>query len=268
MVSDDLVNKVMKNIDRRNATDVRLYPSILIIVLVMFAAVAVYTLFFKESAFTDYEKQLQTLGVFVVGMGILLALMNVLASRSYKHNKKDAQLMESLIELSTALFKEKGVDGGQYITKMRKYCIDNTNQTFLYAVFLLALIPAVAGTVLMVFDITNHFTVIASYMMFGMSVLICAFILFLNIRYPKKHEKAFVGFSDAFCEGMSKCGITVKGYEPVIGIRPTPVMLFLSVVTFGVFYFIWVYFSMRDMNRHLDQQWDFENSIVDVLAVM
>ena len=268
MVSKETVNKVMKNIDRRNVTDVRIYPSIVAFVLALYAVVAVYTLYFMDSGFTEYEKLLQTLGVVVVGMGILLALMNVLASRTYKHNKKDVSLFDSLIELSTEIYKEKGIDGGQYITKMKDRDIDNKGQRTIYLIFLIAVVPAIIATVLMVFDITNPVTVTVATVLFVMSLVICAFVLFINIRYPRKHEKAFIKFTDAFCEGMKECGITVRGYEPVIGVRSTLLMLFLTLITLGMFFIVWVYLSLRDMNRHLDQQWNFENSLVDVLSVI
>jgi len=42
----------------------------------------------------------------------------------------------------------------------------------------------------------------------------------------------------------------------------------LTLITLGMFFIVWVYLSLRDMNRHLDQQWNFENSLVDVLSVI
>jgi hypothetical protein len=58
------------------------------------------------------------------------------------------------------------------------------------------------------------------------------------------------------------------GYGQVIGGRNVYLLIVLSLVTFGLFIIVWLCISMRDFNRHIDEQWNFENNLLVALKMV
>ncbi len=263
MESEGHLSRIHRDIDRRNSTDLRIQPSLIVVVLTVFICVAVYQM--TQLSIEGADSRLQSAGVFVTGTGVVISIMYLLMSRRYAHEDRDLMLMRDMLAYATDLFDHYGVREMHYLHTMRS-CIraESGLRTFRIR-FLLSVAPAAVGLIVLVFNATSQIAFTVTCVLFAISLVINVLMLIQCITFPREHEKRFVTFSDAYIDSMARCGIRVKGYEPVIGHRPFWVFLVLSIVTVGLFFVYWLYRSMVDMNRHLDEQWLFENAVIVAL---
>ncbi|MGN1045003.1 MAG: hypothetical protein ACI4Q9_03500 [Candidatus Methanomethylophilaceae archaeon] len=265
MDNRETVTKITKDVDRRNKTDIRIYPFMVFIVLVIFIVVSMYQV--TQLVDKGSDVRLQSTGVFVAGIGVVISIMYLLMSRRYSHEDRDLALMRDLMEYTKEEFDRYGIKEDHHINDMRS-CIKAESGLRSFRIrFAVSVAPAALGLLLMMFNPFSDEIFHTTIFLFVASLAINLMFLLGCIVYPRKHEKNFVKFSDAFVDAMCRCGIRVKGYEPVIGFRPTILFVILSVLTCGLFFAFWLYLSMRDMNRHLDEQWNFEDSVMDSILM-
>ena len=263
MESEKHLSRIHKDIDRRNSTDLRIPPSMVVFVLVIFVCVAVYQ--GAQLSIDGADSRLQSAGTFVTGTGVVISIMYLLTSRRYAHEDRDMRLMTDLLAYVSDMFTLYGIRETHYLTTMRS-CIGAESGLRTFRIrFLASVAPAALGLVVLVFNATSETAFSITCALFAISLAINVVLLIQCITYPREHEKKFVTFSDAFVDSMARCGIRVNGYEPVIGFRPFWPFLILSVATLGIFFIYWLYRSMSDMDRHLEEQWLFENSIMMAL---
>ena len=263
MESGKYLSKIHKDIDRRNSTDLRIPPFMVLFVLVVFICVAVFQ--GAQLSIDGADSRLQSVGIFVTGTGVVISIMYLLTSRRYGHEDRDLDLMTDLLAYSMDMFDHYGIRETHYLTTMRS-CIKAESGLRSFRIrFLSSVAPAAIGLVVLVFNATSQTAFSISCALFAISLAINVVFLIQCITYPREHEKRFVTFSDAFSDAMARCGIRINGYEPVIGFRPFWPFLVLSIVTVGIFFIYWLYLSMIDMDRHLEQQWVFENDVMMAL---
>lgn len=263
MESEKHLLRIHKDIDRRNSTDLRIPPSMVIFVLAVFVCIAVYQ--GSQLSIDGTDSRLQSVGTFVTGTGVVISIMYLLTSRRYAHEDRDMKLMTDLMAYVSDMFVHYGIRETHYLTMMRS-CIGAESGLRAFRIrFLISVAPAALGLIVLVFNATSEIVFSVTCALFAISLVINVIMLIQCITYPREHEKKFVTFSDAFVDSMARCGIRVKGYEPVIGFRPFWPFLILSIATFGIFFIYWLYRSMSDMDRHLEEQWVFENSVMMAL---
>ena len=258
MDQNDQCVSIVKSIDKRNSVDLRIYPSIVMIVLLVFIAVSWYFILFVGSG-ESRDRDLS--GITVTGLAVLISLIHVNISRIIKHNNRDKELMLNLVKYSESI----GLDS-KCISAMRCCALNFPTFKEIKVAYVASLVPAVFGILALMFNL-NHgegFTLTVILMLF--SLLFSFIVMVMTITYPREHEKNFVNFSDNIVEAFSKKGIKIDGYEPAIGYRPLPLLIVLTVITLGFFFPLWIYLSIRDMNRHFDEQWKFENSVLDAIT--
>ena len=260
MGRDELLSMVRRDIDRRNKTDMRLYPSMAFAVLVIYTFVALYRGIFFEGV-----EEVRSFSVAIVGSGLVLALMYVLATRVNKHNKRDANLMTDICNYLEGYVPE----GSENVhLKVMRSCIQETlGQFVLFILFFATLFPAAFGALIYARGLTENADDLALRLIV-ISFVLGMCILLVNINYPRMHEKKFIRFSDSMVDLLESIGISMKGYTQVIGGRNVYLMIVLSIITLGVFVVVWLCISMRDFNRHIDQQWNFEDSLMVALTML
>ena len=263
MESRDHIVKIVRDVDRRNSTDIRIYPGMVLIVLLVFICVSAYQM--VQLSIDGADSRLQSAGVFLTGIGVVISIMYLLVSRRYNHEDRDLALMKDLLDYTRDLFDHYGIREYHYTNSMRS-CIkaESGLRTFRLR-FIVSVAPAAIGLIILLFNSTSETAFIVTCCLFAVSLVINIVLLLQCITYPRAHEKEFVTFSDAYVDAMARCGVRIRGYEPVIGYRPFWVFLVLSVVTLGTFFAYWVYRSMVDMNRHIEEQWVFENAVIEAL---
>ena len=264
MVEETLLRDIVMDIKRRDTTDVRIYPFLIAAVVLAFVGTALFGLLTNGSR-TGEEHANYMLGVTIVTVGILLSLMYLLISRNYKHARRDADLAVHMCMLAQQLESDHMFGDGKTLRMMSQSVPSVKLQKVFYGVFVVALIPALAGTCYLVLNGPTASTVSMANTMYAASLILTAAALVLNIGFPKKHETEFMEFTDLFCEGVSYAGGRAPRYQPVIGVRHWALMLMLTLATLFLFFPVWIYMSMRDMNRHLDQQWAYEEDLVRFL---
>lgn len=232
-------------------------------VMVVFVCVAVSQM--TQLSRDGADPSLQVAGVFVTGVGVVISIMYLLVSRRYSHEDRDLELMRDMLDYATDLFDHYAIRDRHYLNIMRSCIKAESGLRDFRIKFLISVAPAAVGLIILLFNATSEDAFLITCWLFAISLAINIALLIQCVTFPRSHEKVFVTFSDAYVDALSRCGLRVKGYEPVIGYRPFWVFLVLSIVTFGVFFVYWIYRSMIDMNRHMDEQWLFENSVIGAL---
>lgn len=260
MESDTALYRVRRDIDRRNKTDMRLYPTMAFAVIIIYTFVA----FYRGIFFEDVE-EVRSFSIAIVGAGLVLAMMYVLATRVNKHNKRDASLMTDVCDFLEEYLPD-GADN-RYLRTMRGVIPGTTKQFVLFLFFFATLFPAAFGALIYARGLTDSPDELA------MTLVVISFVLGLciilvNINFPRRHEKRFLRFSDATVNAFETIGISMARYNQVIGSRNVYLFIVLCIVTLGLFIIVWLCISMRDFNRHIDEQWNFENNLLVALKMV
>lgn len=259
-INDLEMMKIGLDIDKRNKTDMRVYPTMIFAILATYTVIAFYRLFMMEGATED-----NMISVVIVGAGLVFAIMYVLLTRAYRHNKRDVSLVTDLCE-----FLEESPHGGKdnpLIWAIRAEIGTNIKQKALFLINFIVLLPATFGVLVYVRGYGENSESLALSLM-TLSFFLSSVLILININYSKNHERRFIRFSNATVAFFESVGIAMVGYDKVIGGRNVKLLTILSVVTLGLFLIPWLCISMRDFNRHLDQQWNFENNLTEALGLM
>ena len=231
--------------------------------MVTYVCVAIYQE--TQTSVDEVGARLQSAGIFVTGIAVIISIIYLQISRRYLHQDRDVKLMTDLLAYVTDMFDYYGIRETHYLSTMRSCIGVKTGLKAFRIRFLLSVTPAVLGLIILVFNATKSEMYNVTYSLFITSLVIDVILMIQCVAYPRAHEKKYVIFSDAFVDSMARCGIRIKGYEPVIGFRPFIPFLILSIVTVGIFFLFWIFRSMADMDRHLEEQWIFENAIMVAL---
>ena len=205
------------------------------------------------------------ISVVMVGAGLVFAIMYVLVTRAYRHNKRDVATGTDVCE-----FLESAVEDGKsnpLIWAMRAEIGTNIKQKVIFLANFVALLPAALGVLVYVRGYTDNPESLALSMMTA-SFILSSLLILANINYSKNHERRYIRFSNATVAFFESVGIAMVGYDKVIGGRNVKLLTVLSIATLGLFLIPWLCISMRDFNRHIDQQWNFENNLSEALGLM
>ena len=260
MDREELLVKIGRDVDLRNKTDMRIYPSMIFAILVLYTAIAFYRLFIMPGATTD-----NTITVAIVGAGLVFAIMYILVTRAYRHNKRDVALGTDVCDLLKDCVP--GGTSNEHIVAMRAQIGTNLKQKVLFLVNFVALTPAAVGVLIYIRGWGQDPVVLALWLMTA-SFFFSSLIILSNINYSKNHERRFIRYSDATVAFFESVGISMAGYEKVIGGRNVKILTLIAIVTLGLFLIPWMCISMRDFNRHIDQQWNFENNLLEALGLL
>ena len=254
------MTKIGHDIDRRNKTDMRVYPTMIFAILAIYTAIAFYRLFFMAGATRD-----NMISVVMAGAGLVFAIMYVLVTRAYRHNKRDVATGTDVCE-----FLENAVDDGPsnpLIWAIRAEIGTNIKQKVIFLTNFVALLPAAIGVLIYVRGYTDDPETLALSLM-TLSFVLSSLLILANINYSKNHERRYIRFSNAMVAFFESVGIAMVGYDKVIGGRNVKLLTILSIASLGLFLIPWLCISMRDFNRHIDQQWNFENNLSEALGLM
>ncbi len=255
-----LLLKIRRDIDRRNKTDMKLYPWMVFAVLTLYTFVAFY-----RGLFFDDDLEIRSFSIVVVGSGLVLAIMYVMATRVNKHNKRDAALMTDVCDLLDDIVTEES--DRAYIGKMRDQIPETAKQSVLFILFFATLFPAAFGALIYALGLGPDPDNLALNLIM-VSFVLGLIIILININFPRVHEKRFIRFSDTAVDLFASLGVAVKGYGRVIGGRNIYFLVLLSIVTLGVFIVVWLCISMWDFNRHIDEQWNFEDNVLEAMKLL
>lgn len=254
------LNKIRRDIDRRNKTDMKLYPWMVFAVILLYTFVAFY-----RGLFFGNDPEINEVSIVVVGSGLILAIMYVLATRVNKHNKRDASLMTDVCNLLEDIVPD-GADN-EDLKVMREQIPETTKQFVLFILFFATLFPAAFGALIYALGLGDDPDGVALNLVV-LSFFLGLAIILININFPRFHEKRFIRFSDASVDLFVSIGVGIKGYGRVIGGRNIYLLVLLSVVTLGLFIIVWLCISMWDFNRHIDEQWNYEDNLLDALKLL
>lgn len=270
--SGAVLSKIGRDIDRRNKTDIRIFPSMVFAILALYTFIALYRMISSGTDLADLFSIVRNgnvnsnmFTVVIVGTGLTMAVMFVLASRTFRHNRRDAALMSDVCSFFECMLPD-GADDPD-VKRMRSYIYLGIKQEVLFITFFIALVPAVVAVLIYLCGLTSDPDLISKNLLL-FSFFFSLLVVMLNIDFSKAHEDKFIGFSDTCVDVMMKLGISMKGYSQVIGYRKNFTLVLLCVVTLGIFIIVWLCIAMRDFNRHMDEQWNFENNLFQALKIL
>ena len=261
----DATNRVLESIAGRESTDIRIPPSMVALIMITYVIVTAY---YVASLYSRYEiippQQMFTMAaLFAIGAALVIAMMYTLTTRNTKHSKRESELRASLIEYAELNNHICGYDLTGQVEGMK-----NANETILLEErmdsrpsVIPITIPVIISLVLLCFaDLREHLIPIiaACYVV----ALVISVLFNPNLtRFPRQHDVRSKGFYEWFDSIAPYLGIEDCQYVTTIGYRSFWLFLFLSIITAGLFLVYWVYLMFRDMNRHFDMQWAYEDNI-------
>lgn len=261
----DATNRILESIADRESTDIRIPPSMIALIMISYVVVTVY---YVTSVYSKYDyippQQMFTMAaLFAIGAALVIAMMYTLTTRNTKHCRRETKLRESLIEYAELNNHICGYDLTGQIEKMKETnnSIKRDESMDRRPSVIPILIPVIISLVLLCFaNLREHLIPIiaACYII----ALVISVLINPNLtRFPRQHDLRSKEFYQWFDSIAAFLGIEDCQYVTTIGPRSFWLFLFLSVITAGLFLIFWVYLMFRDMNRHFDMQWAYEDNI-------
>ncbi|HIJ00598.1 MAG: hypothetical protein PWQ88_499 [Candidatus Methanomethylophilaceae archaeon] len=268
--SSDVANRILLNIHRRERSDVIIEPLLVLVVMFSFLLVVNYATFHTLSVTSDRGGALDlffSLSLYLaLHFLMILAAFYLLMSRNEKHSQRERELRSLLIEYVRCRAEETSVENElrSMIEIDRQIAKKEKPAPSVLTAFLIGL-PLFA----MVLMVEPAFTNIALSTGAALYVIACLVLLYAmwNVTdFPRKHEREWIRFQKAAVAALEKMG--VNGLVPMrktVGIRSFTIFLLISVITAGLFFSIWTWLLLRDMNAHFQEQWAFEWSLIESL---
>lgn len=97
-----------------------------------------------------------------------------------------------------------------------------------------------------------------------MLILLAQFAITVGsvFMFPSNHDAVQARFTEEFSERCAGFGLEVGGMRHTVHRRDIWPHLVLFVVTLGLYSFVYLFISCREMNRHLTEQWDYEEMLM------
>ena len=260
-------NDIVTAVTMRERTDVRLPPMMVAFIVLSYIAVLLY---YASTLYGSYDTvplpQLFTLAaLFTIGAGLLIAIFYLLINRDSNHSAREANLRTAMIRYAESMNVVCGADlinGIQRMKETDEMIRSNEKSGKGGLHLMLILVPIAVGLTIMVLTgDTDRFTDIVCWS-YGASLALAVLMTPSIITFPRRHEAAALGFFDAWCGIAPSLGLSDEKMKVTIGCRSFWASLILTVATVGIFALFWLYALFDDMNRHFDEQWYFEDTLL------
>jgi flagellar basal body-associated protein FliL len=93
--------------------------------------------------------------------------------------------------------------------------------------------------------------------------IIMLYLLYIFTKYPYEHDQRWHHFTQNAQMAGQQMGLNIM--MPSWKTQPERsfvIFLVLTIVTFGLFMFYWIYCIIKDMNEHMKNQWAFEDQLL------
>ncbi len=204
---------------------------------------------------------------FLVEIAVVSFLIFYVNLVNIKHQVRDSEWMDSLCEY----VREKGGDASEMerIAKVESGRIRYGSRKIslaIWALFSLALVALGFYIHEVGFEITSLIAFSILFVIIPFMVLLLLQLLF-TVRdvfsLPFNHDKGQVEFTKEFQTQCASFGLEVPSMEPSFKWnRHRWVHVILMVITVGIYAILFVMMTCRRMNRHLTNQWDYEDDIL------
>lgn len=266
----DAANKIIRAILSRERTDIRLPPVMVSIIILAYVVIIIY---YAKDMFSRYDSvplpQLFTLiAMFTIGAGLLIAIFYLLMIRNAKHAEREKELRSAMIEYAESNNILCGSDIAEWVERLKAIDADICEKEkieFNWFYLILIMVPILIGTVIVILtgDTDRLLTIVG--ISFLASLAVAILVTPTITTFPMKHELRALVFFKEWNSSSVSLGLPFEQVDRTIGYRSFWVSLILTVLTLGIYWIFWAYAMFRDMNRHFEEQWYFEDNLLKSL---
>ncbi len=272
--SRDIANRILVNVHRREKTDTIIEPKLVLVVMLSFLVLVNYMLIslFMSTRGTDVELEelFFNLGLYLVlHLLIVLAGFYLLMRRNERHSAREAELRSLIIDyfrchvedrdIQKPLRKMIEMDG---LIRRKERPVPTLKMAALIALPLI-------GTVMMLVPSLSWFAITVGIFLYLISFLVLLYVIRNVTNFSFDHDRRWMTFQRHVLKASEAIGLKVGCHcERTVGMRSFMLFIFISYATGGLFFPIWLWLILKDMNRHFQEQWALEESLIEGLREM
>ncbi|MFA5452716.1 MAG: hypothetical protein WC248_04010 [Candidatus Methanomethylophilaceae archaeon] len=263
----EAANGIIVNIAKREKTDTIIPPMMVVLVLLSYAVIITY---YATTMYREYGRDIpitqlfSLVALFTIGIGLIVALFYLLMSRNVKHSEREKELRYYMVEYADANNYVCGADISNDIQRLKDInteILAEENPAFRKNRLLYIGLPAIAGTLALLFVDLETYAIQLVAICYGISIVLAMFIAPSITVFPRQHERRAIEFYDEFNDIAVCIGIKTEKFDRRIGYRSFWVFLLISALTLGAFLIYWGYLTFKDMNKHFLEQWYYEDCL-------
>ena len=269
--SRDIANRILVNIHRRERTDTVIEPKLVLLVMVSFLVLVNYmlvSLFLSTSGEdTELVDLFFNLGLYMVlHLLIILAGFYLLMRRNEKHSKREEELRSLILEYFRCHVEDHDIQkhlrkmiGTDALIQRKERPVPSLKMAILISLPLL-------GTVLMIEPSLSVFAMTVGLFLYIVSFVVLLYVIRNVTNFSFDHDRRWITFQKHTLKAADAIGLKVDcPCGRTVGMRSFVLFIFISYATGGLFFPVWIWLILKDMNRHFEEQWAFEESLIDGL---
>lgn len=272
--SREVANRILLNIHKREGTDTVIDPKLVLVVMVSFLVIVNYMLvsLFLSTRSTDLEllDVFFNLGLYMVlHLLIVLAGFYLLMRRNERHSAREAELRAHIIDYFRCYVEQgdiqkplRGMIEMDRLIRRKERPVSSKKAALVIALPL-------AGTILMIEPWLSTLALALALAFYLVAFLALLYVIRNVTNLSFDHDRRWITFQKHVVKAADSIGLRLEcTCRRTVGMRSFVVFIFVSYVTGGLFFPIWIWLLLRDMNRHFQEQWAFEESLIDGLREM
>lgn len=263
------------NVVHRVDTDTVLKPWLIVLSLlipVMFGFLLAYGYLYEDDgryfrdSIDDYLLVTLVFGLFLLECGELSFLLYIVVKRNKSHLDRDAQWMDAL-----CLYVDEHRGDSTAMRAIAANCkgvITGPATAVSFAAWVFeVLMLVILGVLLAVTapDGLEGYRSKAAILLPPTLIVLLAQLIITSgsaFGFPARHDKLQSEFTKELSSSASAFGLSIGPMPHIVQIRKLWPHIVLAVVTLGLYLFVYLFISCREMNRHLASQWEYEEYLL------
>ena len=255
---------------RRTDHDTVMKPGVVVATMVVPAVLALLMVTVVMDAnvgtvFTEDGVRAGIVTALVTECCVIGFMLYVLAGRTASHQKRDVVWTDSLVGYA----RSKGADVGE-LEKLAGKVRSRGRGPLRAVCFVLWAFSAVLLLAMAFYfgfltgDIDDRIFLLAGV---EYILLVLQFLIGTGATYgfPYAHEKAQIRFTEELSARLKDRGVSVDSMKPLVGKPHWVISILLFILTMGLFSVVLFLFACRNMNLHIRNQQEYEDSLLETI---
>ncbi len=272
--SREIANRILANVHRRERTDLVIEPLLVLVVIIAFMVLINYfmlsLLISTVQAGEGISELFFNIGLYMVlHLLIITAGFYLLMSRNENHSKREDELRSLLMEYFRCKVEDHDIQRPlRGMVEVDEAIRSKERPVSTWRALIWIGLPLFI-TVLMVEPALSLVAAVLGLFFYFVSFLVLVYVIRNITNFSYNHERRWRAFQKHVVDAAERIGMRIEHpCRRTIGIRSFMVFIVISVLTYGAFFPIWIWLLLKDMNRHFEEQWRFEESLIDALREM
>lgn len=273
--ADEFVNCVVHRGDKDMMIKPWLFLAALLVPLIMGTGVSMFILWndsqtgYIHFPADSYDDCLMVVAAaaFATEAALSSFMIFCVARRNRNHLKRDAEWMSALCDYVDS---HKGSSDSMRKAARKCSSIINGPITKMSMAMWIVLMVAIVGMGVWFHQMDSNGDNNASFGLIAMTgapvlfLLIIQFVLTFGsvLGFPARHDKIQATFTEELEKQCALFGLRVDRMEHKVLRRDLWIHLILLIVTLGLYSFVYLFVSCKDMNAHLVEQWAYEEDLM------